>query len=196
MNVPRVPGPRLSPFERAVAEMQAARLRPEVTLAQVPAPSRIAPRAAALSGEVLVGGEEAATGRFVLLHDPAEPEEWGGAFRVVAYVRADLEPEVGDDPLLGQVGWSWLQEGLLESGARASAVGGTVTRVVSEGYGELAERPVTVDVEVRASWTPLPGEDGDVGIGAHLRAWGALLCGVAGLPPLPEGVAALGLRGR
>ena len=41
-------------------------------------------------------------------------------------------------------------------------------------------------MEVRASWTPL-GND----LGAHLLAWSDLLCTIAGLPPLPEGVIAL-----
>ena len=41
-------------------------------------------------------------------------------------------------------------------------------------------------MEVRASWTPLGPEVGD-----HLLAWSDLLCTIAGLPPLPEGVVAL-----
>ncbi|WP_459642291.1 DUF3000 family protein [Kineococcus sp. NUM-3379] len=194
MNVPRVPGPRLTAFDRAVAEMLQVRLRAEVTLGEVPPPARIAPRAAALAGDVVVGDEEVATGRFILLHDEAAPEEWGGQFRVVAYVRADLDPEVGADPLLGEVAWSWLEDGLAEAGALATGAGGTVTRVLSEGYGALADRPASVDVEVRASWTPVPDADGEVAVEGHLRAWGALLCAVAGLPPLPDGVAVLGQR--
>ena len=43
-----------------------------------------------------------------------------------------------------------------------------------------------VEMEVRASWTPLGGSLGD-----HLEAWCNLLCTIAGLPPLPEGVIAL-----
>ncbi|WP_245886566.1 DUF3000 domain-containing protein [Kineococcus xinjiangensis] len=196
MSAPRVPAPRLSSFDRAVAEMHDVRLRAEISVSEVPAPARIAPRAAALAGDVVVHDEEVATGRFILLHDPAAPAEWGGTFRVVTYVRADLEPEFGEDPLLGQVGWAWLEEGLSQAGARAVGTGGTVTRVLSEGYGELAERPASVDVEVRASWTPVLADDGDVAVGAHLQAWAALLCAVAGLPPLPEGVSALAQRMR
>ena len=65
------------------------------------------------------------------------------------------------------------------------AEAGTVTRVVSESFAGLADREPTVEMEVRASWTPR-GE-----IGAHLLAWSDLLCTIAGLPPLPEGVVAL-----
>jgi hypothetical protein len=41
-------------------------------------------------------------------------------------------------------------------------------------------------MEIRASWTPT-GPD----LGIHLQAWTELLCTIAGLPPLPEGVVAL-----
>ena len=70
------------------------------------------------------------------------------------------------------------------------AAGCTVTRVVSESFGALADRPPTVELEVRASWTPLDG------VGRHVQAWSTLLCTVAGLPPLPHGVAALTPRRR
>ena len=203
MTLSRVPGGARDgappdAFERAVRALRAVRLRPDVALTEVPAPARIAPHAVALAGDVLADGEELATGRFILLHDPAAPPEWGGTFRVVTYVRADLEAELGADPMLGQVGWSWLEDALGEHGALAAGVGGTVTRVLSEGYGALADRPPSVDVEVRASWTPLPADERDgagagdpFDVGAHLLAWSVLLCSVAGLPPLPEGVSAL-----
>ncbi len=106
----------------------------------------------------------------------------------MSFVRAELEPELGSDPLLGQVGWSWLQEALDAAGVAALALGGTVTRVVSESYGSLETKPATVELEVRASWTPL----GD--LGEHLEAWAMLLCTVGGLPPLPDGVAPLARR--
>ena len=31
-----------------------------------------------------------------------------GTFRVVTFVRASLEPELAADPMVAQVGWSWL----------------------------------------------------------------------------------------
>lgn len=175
-------------FLAAVRGLRAVRLRSEVVLEEVPAPQRIAPFALALSAEVESKGEELATGRFVLLHDPAGPEAWEGTFRAVTFVRAVLEPEFGADPLLGQVGWSWLEEALESVGVAATALGGTVTRVVSESYGSLATKPATVELEVRASWTPI-GEPAD-----HLVAWSTLLCTVGGLPPLPDGVAPLARR--
>jgi len=190
-----VPDDAPEPFLRAVAALRAVRLRPEVVLEEVPAPQRIAPYAVALSADVVRADEELATGRFVVLHDPAGQDAWDGTFRAVTFVRAELEPELGTDPVLGQVGWSWLEDAL--AGARHRAAGGTVTRVVSESFGALSGRPAAVEVEVRASWTPEPPAgrpDAVPDLGAHLRAWGELLCTVAGLPPLPDGVAPLPRR--
>lgn len=164
------------------------RMRPEVRLTEVPAPQRIAPYAVALTAEVVSqrADEELASGRFVLLHDPSEPEPWGGAWRAVTFARAELEAELANDPMLGAVGWSWLLDALAGRGAQHTAEAGTVTRVVSESFAGLADRRASVEMEVRASWTPT-----DVALGTHLQAWADLLCTVAGLPPLPDGVVAL-----
>lgn len=191
-------------FARALEQLRSARLRPEVALVEVPAPQRIAPYAVALTADVLtrasaVGApaidaeapDELASGRFVLLHDPSAPEPWHGTFRAVTFVRAELEPEFGADPMLGEVGWSWLREALVAREARFTHDGGTVTRVVSQSFGALSERPASVELEVRGSWTPL-GDD----LGLHLQGWADLLCTVGGLPPLPDGVTALPGRRR
>jgi hypothetical protein len=77
-------------------------------------------------------------------------------------------------------------EALQSRDAGFVAQGGTVTRVVSESFAGLAERSDTVEMEIRASWTPAGPN-----VGVHLQAWTDLLCTVAGLPPLPEGVVAL-----
>jgi hypothetical protein len=175
-------------FLDVVTRLRGTVLRPEVTLEEVPAPQRIAPFALALSADVVSDGDELATGRFVLLHDPTGPDAWQGTYRIVTFVRAGLESELGNDPMLGQVGWSWLEEALGSTGAEHTAAGGTVTRVVSETFGALAGPPPTVEIEVRASWTPLDD------IVTHLEAWATLLCTVAGLEPLTPGVATLRRR--
>ena len=181
-------------FRVAVEQMHAARLRPEVFCEEMPAPQRIAPYASALSADVTVDGEDVGTGRIVLLHDPAGNDAWHGTFRCVAYARAEIDPEMANDPLLGEVGWSWLTEALQAHGAEYGAPSGTVTKVSSESFGSMAEEPATAQLEIRASWTPI----GD--IAAHVEAWGELLCTASGLPPVPEGVAPLpsrrGQRGR
>jgi hypothetical protein len=149
---------------------------------------------AAQSADVTVDGEDVGTGRLVLLHDPAGNEAWQGTFRCVAYARAEIDPEMANDPLLGEVGWSWLTEALDAHAAEYLAPSGTVTKVSSESFGAMADEDATAQLEIRASWTPL----GDMT--HHVEAWGELLCAAAGLPPVPEGVAAMpsrrGQRGR
>ncbi len=189
MGTRDIRGDAAADFHHATTGLASVQLRPEVRLTEVPAPGRIAPYSLALSADVIQADdpdEELATGRFVLLHDPECPEAWHGAWRVVTFARARLEPEVASDPLLGDVGWAWLTEALSSCEAPHTAAAGTVTRVVSDGYGGLADGDTTVEMEVRASWTPT-----DLELPAHLRAWGTLLCTIAGLPPLPEGVVAL-----
>jgi hypothetical protein len=181
-------------FRVAVDRMHAARLRPEIFCEEMPAPQRIAPYASALSADVTVDGDDVGTGRIVLLHDPAGNDAWEGTFRCVAYARAEIDPEMANDPLLGEVGWSWLSEALEAHGAQYTAPSGTVTKVSSESFGSMAGEDATAQLEIRASWTPV----GD--IADHVEAWGELLCTASGLPPVPEGVAPMpsrrGQRGR
>jgi hypothetical protein len=182
---PTPPAP--AAFTEAVASLRATATRPEVQLSEVPAPGRLAPYAFALGAEVTVtGGVELASGRLVLLHDPAGHESWNGTMRLVAYVRADLEHEIATDPFLGGVGWSWLLDALDATGAQHTAAGGTVTRAASESFGAMADHRSSAEVEVRASWTPI-GTD----LSAHLRAWCELLCYAGGLPPTVPGVVAM-----
>lgn len=184
-------GPQDEPveFRRALATVRAARLRPEVSIDETPGPSRLATHTAAFLADVVVDGEELATGRLVVLHEPAGHDAWQGNFRLVTYVRAALEPEMVADPMLPNVGWTWLIESLDGRGAEYVAPSGTVTRVASECFGSMADEAPTAEIEVRASWTAL-----DEDLGVHVEAWGDLLCQTAGLPPLPEGVAALAPR--
>ena len=181
-------------FSRALAAQRGASPRPEVVLEETPAPQRLAPHAVALSADVVSPHDpeaELGTGRLVLLHDPAGHEAWQGTFRVVTYVRAELEHEMASDPLLPGVGWAWLTESLAAHGAAFTAASGTVTRVASESFGAIGDEPPSAQIEIRASWTPL-----DEGFEAHLLAWCELLCTTAGLPPVAPGVVTLPTRRR
>jgi Protein of unknown function (DUF3000) len=169
-------------FERVVESLRAAAVRAEVELTPVRAPQRLAPHAYAVNGTVTVDGEELADGRFVVLHDPDGHEAWQGTYRVVTLVRAELEPEMAGDPLLAEVGWSWLTGALDAHGARYTEPSGTVSRCSSHFFGGLAERPVSTTVEIRASWTPQESGCGPE-LPAHLAAWCDLLCTSGGLPP-------------
>jgi hypothetical protein len=189
-------------FRAAVAQLRDARLRPEVFCEEMPAPQRIAPYASALSADVTVDGDDVGTGRIVLLHDPAGNDAWEGTFRCVAYARAEIDPEMANDPLLAEVGWTWLSEALEAHGATYVAPSGTVTKVSSESFGGMADEGASAQLEIRASWTPLTDPDGGTGLDLrpHVEAWGELLCTASGLPPVPEGVAHMpnrrGQRGR
>jgi hypothetical protein len=145
-----------------------------------------------MGAEVVAVDRELASGRLVLLHDPAGHEAWQGTFRVVTYVRADVEPEMAIDPLLAGVGWAWLTEALGAHDADFIAASGTVTRVTSESFGGMASEPASAQVEIRASWTPVTSQKAPMG--SHLLAWCDLLCTTAGLPPVPPGVLGLPTR--
>jgi len=172
-------------FQKALDQLRSARLRPEIFSEEMPAPQRIAPFSAAITADVTIAGEEVGGGRLVLLYDPAGNEAWEGTFRCVAYARADIDPEMVTDPLLGAVGWTWLIESLEAHRAEFLVPSGTVTRVASESYGGMQDEPANAEIEVRASWSPIGA------IGPHVEAWGDLLCTAAGLPPVPAGVVAM-----
>jgi hypothetical protein len=184
--VPVDPGP--DAFARAVDQLRSVRPRREITVTEAPAPHRLAPHAYALGAEVRPPWvEEAATGRLILLYDPAGQEGWQGELRLVTYVTAELEPDLAADPLLPEVGWSWLTDALAAHAPGYLALAGTVTQTTSTRFGELAGPPALADLEIRSSWTPV----GD--LAGHLSAWCGLLASTAGLPP--PGVSTLrGLR--
>jgi hypothetical protein len=177
-------------FGKALNSVRHAQTRPELVLTDIPAPTGIAPHAIALSGDVrparhgvdsLLG-----SGRFVLLYDPDEPEAWGGAFRVVCFAQAPLESDIGLDPFVAEVAWSWLEDALDSRDAHYTAASGTATKVLSTGFGELAGQGDGAQLEVRASWTP--GRDS---IAASVEGWSELLCLLAGLPPTADVVGLL-----
>ena len=194
-----MPEPTLQPpaaFTAAAAAVRAATLRDELTVSEIAAPGGVAPWSLALAADVSPArhgnDSELGTGRFILLHDPSEPEAWGGAFRVVCFAQAPLEAEIGVDPFLANVAWSWLVDALDSRGAKYSSASGTATKTLSTGFGELATQDDVAQIELRASWSPF-----DHDISSHVEAWGELLCMLAGLPPAAEGVSLLSAhRGR
>lgn len=165
-------------FSRAVSSLRRVRLRPEVVLSTMRPPHRLAPWTHALSAEVLSGTETVATGRMVLLGDPDSADAWNGTLRLVTYSTTELDPEMGRDPMLAEVGWSWLTDSLRQYGAAYTAAGGTVTQTASARFGDLAGPAYTLEIELRASWTPLEQD-----LRPHVEAWAEVLCTAAGLPP-------------
>jgi len=205
--------PAEATFAAAVAAFQQGRddlADRNLAFEDVPAPKRLAPYATAIAAAVQRDDADVAWGRLVLLYDPDGQEGWDGVFRLVAYIRAEVEPEIAADPLLGEVGWSWLSEALDHQVPGYAQSSGTVTRVITEGFGTKRDELPLTGFELRASWSPAPpggpgrttgssarkrsgrtarangpGEvDLDVlDLPAHIAAWCDCLSAAAGLEP-------------
>lgn len=180
-------------FAFALESIGQASTRNDLVIRSIPAPEGLAPWSVALAAAVDSASHgsdlDLGAGRFVLLYDPEEPDAWGGRFRIVCFAQAPLEPEIGVDPFLADVAWSWLTDALDERIADYTAASGTATKIISTGFGELAEQGDGAKIELRASWTPLEAD-----ISAHVEAWIELVCMLAGLPPVAEGVTLLSAR--
>ncbi len=174
-------------FRQAVDALRAVQPRAELRLVDIDAPRRLAPHSFALGVELAhdVRAEDdhnsdpsvEVTARLVLLHDPEANDAWAGTFRMVSYLRAPLDIEQAEDPLLLEVGWSWLTDALERCGAGYAALGGTVTRTGSARFGDIPGPTRSDDVELRASWTPTDAE-----FGRHAEAFYRLVTHAIGLP--------------
>jgi hypothetical protein len=175
------PAPTPADFQAVLDALATVRPRAEVVLEQIPAPKRLAPWSAAIGMRIpdpADDDEELASGRFIVLFDPAGHEAWEGTTRCVGYVSASTDSEMVDDSMFSEVAWSWLTDALVDAEAGHHAVGGTVTRTASTRFGSIAAPEHSVDVEIRASWTA-EGVDLD----RHLTAFLEVLANAAGLPP-------------
>lgn len=180
-----------TPFDAAVAELRATAFRDDIAVREIPTPQNLAPFAIALSADVRPGEDGDSiygTGRFILLHDPDEPDAWGGAWRIVIFAQAPLETEIGTDPLLADVTWSWLVDALDSREAIYHSPSGTSTKTLSKGFGGLADEGDGAQIDLRASWTP------EGPFRPHVEAWAELVGMLAGLPPGSEGIAVIGAR--
>ncbi len=184
-------------FEKFCELARELKTRSEISFEEVPAPQRLAPHAVAFSVDVSAGlssgdsqEDDVATGRFVMLHDPAGQGAWEGEFRAVTFVRSAIEDDLQSDPLLTDVAWSWVSESLDSVDATFSSTSGTVTRVTSASYGQLSEKDQSSEIEIRASWTPTRANS----LIDHLYGWIKLIETVSGLTPIAEGVSSLKSR--
>lgn len=206
---------RLAAAGFADARETLGRLRDDIVFEDIPAPRRLAPYAAAMGavayrdsaygdGPYAEGAsaegayadgddeDEIASARLILLYDPDSQPGWPGVFRLVALVRSEVEEEMAADPLLGQVGWSWLTDALDLHVPGYAEPSGTVTRVITEGFGGKAGEPARTEFELRASWSPPDDSD----LGDSVAAWVDMLAAAAGLPAQPPGTTALPLAGK
>jgi hypothetical protein len=178
---------RQNEWQAAISSLKLVAPRQEISLVETSAPTRLAPHAVAIIADINdAHGDELASGKFILLHDPDGQEVWDGQFRVVTFLRAAVEREMVEDSLLDEAMWTWLTDALDSHDATQTALSGTITRTLSSSFGELENREDENEIEIRASWTPLNSD-----AGAALKAWLELLSGTAGLVPIPAGVSAL-----
>jgi Protein of unknown function (DUF3000) len=181
-------------FEEMIDLLRTFTPRNEIILEEVPAPQKLAAYSFAFTADISNGAvgdseDEVASGRFVILHEPGGQDTWEGDFRCVTFMRADVDSEMQEDPLLPEVGWNWLLDSLNGTGAMYNAPSGTVTRVSSASFGKLSPRNDESEIEIRASWSPVITSPDEMF--AHVQAWCNLITEVAGLPPLPEGVSTI-----
>jgi len=174
-------------FGDALEVLRRLQYREEFTVREAPAPARLAPFGFAQTVDVELGEDIVASGRLVVLHDPAGQPSWQGKTRIIAYIDADVDLEVAADPVLPEVGWSWLREALENAEAEAYALGGTVTQVFSRSFGAMDTREPEGRLQVRASWTP----KNPVDLVPHVHAWALLTAAACGLTPTSDGVANL-----
>ncbi|MEJ6761724.1 MAG: DUF3000 domain-containing protein [Candidatus Planktophila sp.] len=181
-------------FDEIIQLLRTFTPRSEITLEEVPAPQKLATYSFAFTADISNGltgdaEDEVASGRFVLLHEPGGQDTWEGDFRCVTFMRADVDSQMQEDPLLPEVGWNWLLDSLQATGARLNAPSGTVTRVSSASFGKLSPRNDDSEIEIRASWSPVIKSVEE--IFSHVEGWCNLMTEVAGLPPIPDGVASI-----
>lgn len=182
-------------FRSAVDAMHDATVRSDISMGSIRPPQRLAPYSHAVGFEVqrpqlsdaLIPEqtEGDAFGRLILLYDPKGDEAWNGTMRLVAYIQADVDAVLAEDPMLPEVAWQWLGESLDLGEAKHHSLGGAVTATSSVRFGEISGPGRAHQLELRASWTA-----DDTALAGHVEAFARVLGLAAGLPP--EGVAQLG----
>jgi hypothetical protein len=183
-------------FEVAVAAFHAGRdavaeARGDLVFEEWPAPKRLAPFAAALAVTAYLDGEEAGTGRLILLHDPAGQQGWTGTFRIIGQVSAEIPEELTADIFLGATSWSCLTDALDLHAPGYRTLGGTASQTITEGYGTREAEPPSAYVELRISWSPGQDMVEEEIIGA-VRAWSDVVAAMAGMPAQPPETKMLG----
>jgi hypothetical protein len=170
---------------------RAAEVPQELSVHEIDAPSGLAPSTIAFSATVNAGSGhlDRGTGRLIILDDPDEPAVWGGRSRAIVFVQSPLEVDLGSDEMFSAATWAMLLDELKDASASQRHAAGTVTRVISTGFGELEPQGRGTQVEVRASWSPTSWD-----ARPHVEAWARFVSRLAGFPPQPEGVTNINAR--
>lgn len=158
--------------------LREAKINCHVKVEETLSPKKLAPYTAAVALHCNPEkNNQGGSGRFIVLYDPSQADIWGGDFRLVIMLHADMDPDLTSEELIDQVAWSWLFDCLQGSGAGYSCVAGTVTKTQSSSFGELKRAERECKLEIRASWTPNTND-----LSAHLSAVASLLCLLSGKP--------------
>lgn len=169
-------------FQLAVLSLRQANVRDGVNIIEIPSPDKIAKYSVALAANIGSDAHEnhgdQGTGRFVLLNSDEPQDGWGGNFRIICFAKSPLETDIGQDELITDVCWAWLEDALKSRGAGYANEAGTITRIISQGYGSISGHSDHAELELRASWSPTENN-----FASHLEAWQDLLCMMSGLPP-------------
>ena len=167
------------PFGSFIEPLRSLEVRPEFTVAQIPAPKGIAPESLAISIEVSHElPVDHGVSRLVFCRDDSSPEGWHGSYRIIGYAKSAIELEMARDEYFEELPWQWLLESLRRVGAQVAHEAGTTTTVISTGHGNLAAQPQHAEVEIRASWSPLGGDARQ-----HTLGWIETLALLSGLNP-------------
>ncbi|MDO5060170.1 MAG: DUF3000 family protein [Actinomycetaceae bacterium] len=155
-------------FMDALLSLRKVAIPTHLSLSEIPAPTKITPFSAALYVQTPLEADDlpTASGRFIVLYEPQVNLEWGAKFRIIIQIRAEMDPAIGTDPLLGEVIWSWLHDALDQNTADAHHLKGSVTRELSETFGNLELTRSDVEIELKASWSTSSND-----LSYHLAAW-------------------------
>lgn len=148
-------------FAEALASLGEFIERSNVSVHQIDAPAGLAKHAVAFSAHLQDSNSPDAveedtnhgTGRLVLLWDEPGQENWFGNFRVICFIKSSLEFGIAADTSSSEIAWDWLTDALRTRSAAYAAPAGTVTRVLSVGFGALEHQDHHAQIEMRASWS-------------------------------------------
>jgi hypothetical protein len=176
MGPARITDPAPALFSHAVDELRQLIAAQELELDEVRAPNGMAPFAFALAGQT---PDERSEGRLILLFNPDGEESWGGASRLVAYVRSQVSAAQSEND---EAAWGALTDALVTAGALHSALVGTVTSSRSTRFGHHTqwspERDHSAEITLRASWSPVGDQ-----VRRHGEAWCRLLTTIGDTAP-------------
>ena len=136
--------PFVPPFTQVCDVIKQTTWHHDLTVREIPAPTRIAKDSMAIEAVVSHDGEEIGSGRLIVLHQPFWEEAWEGDYRLVTMSRAGVDHQIATDPLLGEVAWSWLTDALDQRKTTYRAAAGTTTAVLSHSFGQIAGDPEAV----------------------------------------------------